>query len=292
MEIELKRLQQVLAVARTGSFSRGAEALHITQPALSRSIGILEDRYGFRVFERGRGGATLTSVGKQVVKEAETLLRSARASDHNLRLFSQGDAGRIAVGMGPLIASLALSSIGLRCLRERPELQVQVVTRPADLLYEELSEDRIELLFCSARQLGDKPDLTEEVLGEIEITAIVRAEHELAQGRKVTPGDLSRFPLLSGAEAGSMLTHGQPGGFICDNYEVLRQMVLQSEGVLLASPGLVSSDLASGRLVSLRRIDNNIPDKVPVYMVSRRGETLSPAGGAVRDYLREHLAPE
>jgi DNA-binding transcriptional LysR family regulator len=99
----------------------------------------------------------------------------------------------------------------------------------------------------------------------------------------------SRFPLLSGAEADYMGARGQRGTFICDNYEVLRRMALQSEGVLLASPGLVSDDLAAGRLVTLRRLGINAPNRVPVYMVNRRGELISPAGAAIRDHVREYL---
>ncbi len=290
MDIELKRLQHILAVARAGSFSRAAEELHITQPALSRSIGILEERYGLRIFERGRGGASLTGVGKQVVKEAEGLLQSARAADHNLRLYSRGEAGRLSVGMGPLIASLALPSIGLRCLQERPGLAVQVVARPAYLLYDDLIEDRIEILFCSARQLADRSGIEEENLGTVSIGAIVRAGHPLAARREVTPQDLAGFALLSGAEASSMAARGHPGGFVCDNYEVLRQLVMQSDAVLLSSPALVSRELEAGSLVALQRVDSDVPAQVEVYMVSRSGETLSPAGAAIRDYVREYLA--
>ncbi|MFV8817009.1 LysR family transcriptional regulator [Haliea sp. E17] len=290
MDIELKRLEQVLVVARTGSFSRAAEELHITQPALSRSIGVLEERYGLRIFERGRGGAVLTAVGRQVAREAESVLRSARAADHNLRLFSAGESGRIAVGMGPLIASLALPIVGLRCLRERPKLAVQVVTRPPTLLYRELMEDGIELLFCSARQLDGFPDIEETALGEIAISTIVRAGHPLAATGRATPEEIAGYPLLTGAEVQSALPLRDSGSFICDNYEVLRQMTLASDGIWISSNRLVEKELAQGNLVPLQRIDSTLPERVPVYMVSRTGEQLSPAAAALRDYVQGYLS--
>ncbi len=289
MDIELKRLQQVMVVARTGSFSSAAEELHITQPALSRSINTLEERYGIRIFERGRGGATLTSVGRQVVEEAATLLQGARAVDHNLRLFSSGEAGHIALGMGPLIASLVLPELGLRCLRERPQLEVRVVTRPAAELYLELVEGNIEMLFCSAHQLADKTDIEEAVVGEIEIAALVRAGHPLASLAEVSKDDVSLYPLLTGAEVHSAGPRRNRGGLICDNYEILRRMVVEADAVWLSSPQLVAADLAGGALVALNRVGDSVPDRVSVYMVTRRGERLSPAADALHGYIREHF---
>ena len=67
MDVDLAKLNQLLVIARTGSFSRAAEELRITQPALSRSVAGLEQRFGFRIFERGRGGATPTTVGALVL---------------------------------------------------------------------------------------------------------------------------------------------------------------------------------------------------------------------------------
>ncbi len=289
MDLDLKRLQQVITVVRAGSISKAAEELHMTQPALSRSIATLEDRYGFRIFDRGRGGASLTPVGKSVVREAEELLRQARSVDHNFKLYQSGKAGQIAFGMGPLIASLLLPALSVHFLRERPHLQLQAVTRPASVLYEELLEDRIELLFCGGSQLQDKPQIHCHPVGHIQIANIVRSDHPLARQKATRLEDIAAFPLLIGAEVIGASWGRQTGAFICDNYHILRDTTLDTDGVWISSPDLVRQDIEEGRLQSLTLEDNNIQTLTEVYRVSRKSNQLSPSAIAVSDYVSEYL---
>ena len=294
MDVDLKRLEQVLAVVRAGSISGAAEELHLTQPALSRSIAVLEERYGFRIFERGRGGSTLTAIGKSVVAEAEELLRRARSTDHNFRLFGSGEAGHIAFGMGPLIASLVLPSLNLHFLRERPELHFKAVTRSAADLYRELMDDRIEVLFCGGNQLGAESDVLFQSVGEIGISLIVRGGHPLAvktgTGKKaVSLDDTSSYPLLCGAEMAPERGARSAGIFICDNYHILRNNTLDSDAVWISSPELVSEDIQVGRLQSLDLLDSSIQQRVEVFMVSRKANQLSPGALAIREHVRGKL---
>jgi len=292
MDIDLKRLQQVLTVVRTGSFSQAAEELHITQPALSRSIAGLEERCQIRIFERGRGGASLTPLGALVVAEAEELLRKARAVEHNVRLYAGGRAGRIAFGMGPLIASLVLPSLGSHFLRTRPQLHLEAVAQSATALYQELLDDNIEILFCGGDQLADRPDLTREAVGSISVAAIVRAAHPLATSGRITPGDVAPYPILSGVEMGLMHRDGGAGSMVCDNYHILRETALHSDAVWISSPQFVLDDLLSGRLRALALSgDTGVPaTDVAVCMFSREANQLTPAAAAIRDFVREYLA--
>src|SRR5579864_3810938 len=100
MVLDLAKLEQLLTIARTGNFTRAAEELGITQPALSRNIGLLEDRFSFKIFDRGRGGASLTPVGALMVDEVEALVRQATILEHNLQLYGRGEGGQISLGMG------------------------------------------------------------------------------------------------------------------------------------------------------------------------------------------------
>ena len=110
--MELTRLRHILAVARTGSFSRAAEEERITQPALSRSIAAFEQRHGVILFDRGRGGAHPTPAGRLVIEQARRLLSATNDLERSLRLYGTGEAGRLAFGLGPLLASLFLPGLG------------------------------------------------------------------------------------------------------------------------------------------------------------------------------------
>jgi len=192
--------------------------------------------------------------------------------------------------MGPLIASLLLPSLGPHFLATRPRLNLQAVARPANMLYAELQADRIEMLFCSAGQLDGRPDIDGETVGFAEIAVLVRGTHPLAGRRHVAPRDLADYPLLSGAEVHSMPERHAAGMFTCDNYHVLRDMTLQSEGVWISSPLLVADEIASGALRALQLKNAGIPTRVDVRMITRRGELLSPAAQAVRDFAQAYFA--
>ena len=290
MEIELKRLHQVLTVVRSGTISKAAEELHMTQPALSRSISILEERYGFRIFDRGRGGAVLTAVGKSVVKEAEALLRHARSADHNFKLFQSGDAGKVAFGMGPLIASLILPSMSARFLRERPQLQLVSVIRSAETLYQEMMDDQIELLLCGAHQLAGKDGLSAQPAGRIKLANIVRFGHPLTQRDRLCLSDLADYPTVIGAETHRPPPHGRHGAFVCDNYHIVRETTLNSDAVWVSSPSLVKADIDNGLMQVLNVEDDPLQTTAEVYAYSRKEDQLSPGAQAIVDYAVEFLA--
>src|ERR1700740_3691051 len=111
MDVSLARLQQLVTVARCGSFSRAAEELNITQPALSRSIAALERRYGFQIFNRIGHGVLPTAAGAQVIAQAEPLLQAMRVFDRNLGLLASGAAGSLRLGLPPLLASQLLAKL-------------------------------------------------------------------------------------------------------------------------------------------------------------------------------------
>ena len=155
MEIDLTRLRHIAAIARTGSFSRAAEDLHITQPALSRSIASFEQRYSLRIFDRDRSGVVPTAMGQLVIEEAQRVLRAARDLDHNLRLYAKGEGGDLAFGAGPLLAML-LPDLGRRLLAESPAIQLRASVRTPDYLVQELLDDRIELIFGNSWNIRDR----------------------------------------------------------------------------------------------------------------------------------------
>jgi len=291
MELDLKRLHQVLTVARLGSFSRAAEELHITQPALSRSVAVLEERHGMRIFERGRSGAVLTELGKLVVSEAENLLREARSLEHNLRLYAAGEGGAIAFGMGPLLASMLLPALSVHFINTLPHLKLRSVVQSASALYEELTHDRIEMLFCGGEQLSAERDVVSEMVGLVSRSVVVRAGHPLVGRPHISTADLKRYTLLSAVDVASRGAETFGRSFICDNYHILRQTVMETDAVWMASEELVAGEVEAGILCMLAVSDDPLENRLPVNMVSRRGNRLSPAALAIRDFVRSRLQP-
>lgn len=95
--LELARLQQLIAVSEYGTISAAAEALHLSQPALTRSLQRLEKELDVTLFDRKRNRATLNSVGEMAVTRARMLLASAEEMAVELRVYSARLA-TIAIG--------------------------------------------------------------------------------------------------------------------------------------------------------------------------------------------------
>ena len=97
-----KRLLDLLAIARHGSYTQAAAALGVSQPALSNSITALEKTLGVRVLERTRHGATLTDFGRLLASHAEALQSALSRASGDVALKKDGMAGSLAIGVSPV----------------------------------------------------------------------------------------------------------------------------------------------------------------------------------------------
>ncbi|MCW1403985.1 LysR family transcriptional regulator [Novosphingobium sp. MW5] len=288
MEIDLNRLRHIAAIARTGSFSRAADDLHITQPALSRSIATFEKRFGLRIFDRDRSGVVPTAMGRLVIEEAERVLRAARDLDHNLRLYARGEGGDLAIGTGPLLAML-LPDIGRRLLEECPAIHLRASVRTPEHLVQELLDDRIELIFGNSWAIRDIPDLEFSSVGSVRLAFLVRAGHPLTAQSGITLEMLAQYPLASAASSSVAGLSSATGSFICDNFHVLRELVIQTDCVWLSAPSVLADDIAAGCLIALKVEDFHDIDS-EVALITRRNRTLSPSARSLVDHLRGLLS--
>ncbi|TAK98743.1 MAG: LysR family transcriptional regulator [Rhodospirillaceae bacterium] len=288
MAVDVVKLNHLLVIARTGSFSRAADELGITQPALSRSVASLELRYGFRIFDRGPGGVSPTAVGAMVLADAQALIRDSSILEHNLRLYGRGEAGKVSFGMGPLIGSLLLPGLSVHLLGQRPQLQLRCAIKTVEALLRDLLSDAVEVVFCAGR-LTPAPEIIIERLGVVRLGIIARAGHPLASKPSPRIADLAAYPFASAVELGSQELPGRGGALICDNYELLRMVTLRGDAVWFSSPQVVVEDLAEGRLIEIPVVDMPF-QQTEVSMVRLKGRTSSPAAKSLMAYVAERLA--
>lgn len=277
--MDLTRLRHILAVARTGSFSRAADEEGITQPALSRSVATFEQRHGVLLFDRGRGGVHPTPAGALVVERAHKLLSASTDLERSLRLYGTGEAGRVDFGIGPLMASLLLPGLVERMLSARPGLQISTIVRTADQLLPDLLGDRIEMIIGHSWQTSNAPGTETLELAILPLATMVRAGHPLAGKTGLTTADLAGFPIASAVEMTGGLGE-MSGAFICDNYHILRDAVLRTDCVWLTCAAFVEAEMAAGKLEQLSLADAIAVD-TRISLVLRSGRTQSPAAVAV-----------
>ena len=99
--MNLKRLEHLIAVAEEGSVAGAARRVHLSQPALTRSIQALELEAGMPLCDRGTRGVMLTAAGRMVVERARRILFETRCLTRDLTLVRQHVIGNVHFGLGP-----------------------------------------------------------------------------------------------------------------------------------------------------------------------------------------------
>jgi DNA-binding transcriptional LysR family regulator len=126
MAFELQQLRQVIALAEHGSFVRAAAHLHISQPALSRSIQNLERQFGNELFLRSSGGVVPTDLGRLYIERARDLLRMADELAGEAVRHAGLRTGRVDVGGGPYPAESFLGPAVARFVEQFPRVGVHL----------------------------------------------------------------------------------------------------------------------------------------------------------------------
>lgn len=272
----LVQLRHFISLAQTASFARSAAALHLTQPALSRSIRALEDELGQRLFDRVGRVAELTPHGRQALERARDLVLSADGLRDSARMAASGDEGVLRIGMGSGPGAMLMTPLLLKMALERPRVQLSITRANTDFLVQALRERTLDALVVDARSLRPAPDLDARFVHEMAGAFMVRQGHPLATARgAVRFDDLLRFPVaatpLSDEVARVLVDRYGPRAhpeacvtLRCDEIPSLLEVARCSDTVLLAiraaAPDLVELKLdpplvATARfgLVTLRR---------------------------------------
>jgi DNA-binding transcriptional LysR family regulator len=279
MDLSLSKLQQLITVARCGSFSRAAEELHMTQPALSRSIAAIERRYGFAIFNRFGHGVEPTAAALQMLSQAELLLQSMRVFDRNMSSVAAGKVGTLKIGLPPLLASQLLAELAREFFTGSGEIELRVSIHSGPALLGELKNNTIEMFFLAEGQVDIGPDIELDTVGVIRPTCVARGDHPLAGRNGLTIADLGGYPWASSVEPPAMGKFLNPKRFICDNYNILRETVLCTDLVCICTRAFVAADLADGRLRELD-VPGFLPSETTISVATLRGRILSPLAKA------------
>lgn len=296
--MNIKHLEHLLALADTGSFSRAADKLFITQSALSRSIQSLEEDLGGKVLDRIGKRNELTPLGLDVVSRARHIVRDAAELRHSAKLLQEGGKGAISVGLGSGPAALLM--VPLMCAAAtQPGMRVAVTQGPVELQIQQLRSRQLDAMVVDMRRVIPSADLNIESLVELKAGFVVRASHPLADKKTVSLPDVLRFPVastpLSDEVARLMVDQyglqANPAEMValrCDDVTSLICTVAQTDAVFLGVIAATRAGLADGSLVELRLKPKLLATARFAY-VTLAGRTEAPAMAYFRQFLRDHL---
>ena len=194
----LVQLRHLISLAQTGSFSRSAVALFLTQPALSRSIRALEAELGQPLFDRIGRHSEVTPFGREVVERARQVVDAADDLRESGKQLARGMAGSLRIGLGSGPGALLMTPLLLHMATHHPQLHLEVSRGRTELLERSLRERTIDALVVDARSLRPAPDLRATETYEMRGSFLCRRGHPLARKRGgVSFDQLREFPIAS-----------------------------------------------------------------------------------------------
>ncbi|MDC7232847.1 MAG: LysR family transcriptional regulator [Spirochaetales bacterium] len=146
-------LEHFQAVAETSSVLRAAEKLHISQPALSRSLKILEEIMDVPLFIRRNKGVEITEYGKVLYKQVCSMGNEFRYALQEIDYIKNKDIRQLRVGSGLVWQYGVLPNAVLQYSKEFPDMQMKIITGYSQTLYEQFLEGHFDLIFCDIGSL-------------------------------------------------------------------------------------------------------------------------------------------
>jgi len=195
--IENRLLRHALALGEHGCFARAAEALHLTQPTLSRSIALLERILEVKLFDRTTKGVVPTAFGRSLIERGGSILRDEASLRREMRLLAGLEEGELAVSAGPYLAEGTVAVAIGRLSRSHPRLRIKCLSAdPVDVVRAVLAE-AIDVGVAAVPQTEHDARLKMERLATERAFIACRPGHPLAREVSVTLARALEFPLVT-----------------------------------------------------------------------------------------------
>jgi DNA-binding transcriptional LysR family regulator len=193
----LVQLRHFLELANTGSFSKSAVKLHVSQPALSRSIKTIEDEFGHQLFDRVGRKSELTAFGQYIYVQARELVDRANNLKQSGQQLLSGQTGKVRIGLGSGPGALLMTPLLAHMATEYPQGHLEISRGSTLLLVQALRDRHLDALVLDIRSLNPSSDLVVETLCEMPGAFMCRKGHPLSKARQVTLTRVKEFPVAS-----------------------------------------------------------------------------------------------
>jgi len=189
-----RRLQVFHAVAKQMSFTKAAEVLFMTQPAVTFQIKQLEEHFNPRLFERGHGKISLTPAGEVVLEYAERILSLSAELETRLREMTGRLSGPLLIGASMTIAEFLLPRVLGQFKSQYPDVQAKLTVANSEAIESRVAEHTLDIGLIEATSHHNS--LVTEVCCEDELQVVVAPGHPLAKEKALTPQQLKEHPFI------------------------------------------------------------------------------------------------
>lgn len=193
--MDIAALQAFLAVAESGSFSRAAEQVFLTQPAISKRIAALESELGSRLFDRIGRGVQLSPAGEALRARARNILNELDDTRRQITNLTGNIQGRLVIGTSHHIGLHRLPNALRRFHASYPEVQLDLRFMDSEAAYRAVEQGDLEFAIATLPPRCTAP-LRCERLWEDPLEIVVGLNHPLAKAGRVPVQDLTNFPAV------------------------------------------------------------------------------------------------
>ncbi|WP_233873277.1 LysR substrate-binding domain-containing protein [Paraburkholderia adhaesiva] len=191
--LRLRHLQMLLSMAQTGNLSQSAEALHTTQPALSKWLKDLEEDIALPLFERHARGLRPTAHGEALLEHARRIIGHLDSARDDMDALREGGSGLISIGTSGVSAADTVPLAVARLVRQMPRAQVRLVEGTMDRLIPQLQHGEIDIVVGRAANRQMTAQLRAEILYHDPVNFVSGLDHPLAARDKVGWDDLFQY---------------------------------------------------------------------------------------------------
>jgi len=296
-----RRLQVFQTVARLLSFTKAAEELHMTQPAVTFQVRQLEEQYNTRLFDRTHNRISLTEAGRKVYESAIHIFEHYAEMDNAVRELTGDVGGVLILGASSTIAEYMLPVLLGDFKKEYPDVSIRLKVSNSDGIVSQVENNTIDLGVVEA-PVNNKNLVVEECRTD-ELVLIVPPSHELATRENICPKELINYPFICREEGSgtrevmleSMSADG--GGSAADlnvvmelgSLEAIKGAVEAGMGISVLSSATIIKELKLGTLVAIKL---DPPARRPFSFVHQkqkfRVRAMDELLNFARNYCKEH----
>jgi DNA-binding transcriptional LysR family regulator len=297
--LRLRNLQMILSLAQTGNMSQSAEALHTTQPGLSKWLKELEDDIGLPLFERHARGLRPTKYGSALIEHARRIEAHLDTARDDMQLMREGGAGQVTIGFAGASSVDTVPMAVLKVREKLPSAHVRLLENKIETLMDALSAGEMDVVVGPSEMTSPDPLVRSEILYAEPIYLVARSGHPIFALDTITWDDVLHYPWALWAKGTPVrkafdkalmeVGHAvQPNHIESNSATLTTTLLLHSDmiGVTSQRPALRYSRL---KLLDLIPLNLGVSGSITLYWredaLSR--EAVRVAVEAIREVVRE-----
>ncbi len=264
--MNLYHLKTFYHTAKHRSFTKAADELCITQPAVTRQIQELQSTYDLTLFNRVGKKIILTDAGEALYSLAEKIFELETQVEESIRDFQQQKSGKISIVTTETFGAFYLPGVVIEFNRKFPDIYVSVLTLTDTYVIDSISRLTNDLGFIS-KEISHPKIVVKEILKE-NIVLVTNPENPLAKYNDLEPSALNNLPIIMpevGCGSRKVISdfkkrHNIRFNVVCEfsNNESIKALVRDGIGITLISKNVVKNDIKRGDLVAINVNDPNL----------------------------------